>query len=209
MARWTSALLGDWVLLAPAWAMAAEPSGEKFPDAEPPLSLLPTPEDALIDPKMARSWAVLPPRAFVATTVDGLYIATNHLLASQTDRHDPVAQTVSLAVPAWMDFLHLRFSHHTEHHLYPGAGPANYPAVRQALMTHCPDRYHRLSFATALRTLLSCPVAIDTPDSLAHPDGSGSRTVPVPMPAVTAPKESAWTTPSTASITASSGSARA
>ncbi|HVY29851.1 MAG TPA: hypothetical protein VHB79_24995 [Polyangiaceae bacterium] len=51
-------------------AQAAEPSGEKFPEAEPPLAVLPTPEDALIDPKMARSWGVLPPRAFVATTMD-------------------------------------------------------------------------------------------------------------------------------------------
>ncbi|HET7543521.1 MAG TPA: hypothetical protein VFK05_26795 [Polyangiaceae bacterium] len=49
---------------------AAEPSGERFPDAKPPLALLPTPEDALIDPRMARSWATLPPRTFVATTVD-------------------------------------------------------------------------------------------------------------------------------------------
>lgn len=49
---------------------AAEPSGERFPDAKPPLALLPTPEDALIDPRMARSWATLPPRAFAATTVD-------------------------------------------------------------------------------------------------------------------------------------------
>lgn len=51
-------------------ARAAEPAGERFPDAKPPLALLPTPEDALIDPRMARSWATLPPRAFVATTVD-------------------------------------------------------------------------------------------------------------------------------------------
>src|SRR5436190_10279915 len=49
---------------------AAEPAGEKFPDAKPPLALLPTPEDALMDPRMARSWATLPPRQFVATTVD-------------------------------------------------------------------------------------------------------------------------------------------
>ena len=49
---------------------AAEPVGEKFPDAQPPLSLLPTPEDALIDPRMARSWGTLPARRFVATTVD-------------------------------------------------------------------------------------------------------------------------------------------
>jgi len=51
-------------------ARAAEPAGEKFPDAKPPLGLLPTPEDALMDPRMARSWATLPPRPFVATTVD-------------------------------------------------------------------------------------------------------------------------------------------
>jgi hypothetical protein len=49
---------------------AAEPAGEKFPDAKPPLALLPTPEDALMDPRMARSWGTLPPRQFVATTVD-------------------------------------------------------------------------------------------------------------------------------------------
>lgn len=53
-----------------ASAHAAEPAGEKFPDAKPPLALLPTPEDALMDPRMARSWATLPPRPFVATTVD-------------------------------------------------------------------------------------------------------------------------------------------
>jgi hypothetical protein len=49
---------------------AAEPAGERFPDPEPPLGLLPTPEDALMDPRMARSWGTLPPRTFVATTVD-------------------------------------------------------------------------------------------------------------------------------------------
>lgn len=51
-------------------ASAAEPVGEQFPDSSPPLGLLPTPEDALIDPRMARSWATLPPRYFLATTVD-------------------------------------------------------------------------------------------------------------------------------------------
>lgn len=49
---------------------AAEPVGETFPDPKPPLGLLPTPEDALMDPRMARSWGTLPPRTFVATTVD-------------------------------------------------------------------------------------------------------------------------------------------
>ena len=51
-------------------ARAAEPALEKFPDAEPPLGILPTPEDALMDPNMARSWGTLPARQFVATTMD-------------------------------------------------------------------------------------------------------------------------------------------
>jgi hypothetical protein len=36
----------------------------------PPLGLLPAPEDALMDPRMARSWATLPPRWFISSTVD-------------------------------------------------------------------------------------------------------------------------------------------
>lgn len=65
-------LFGPFALLvvAEGVALSAEPSGDKFPDPEAPLGLLPTPEDALIDPKMARSWGTLPARAFVATTFD-------------------------------------------------------------------------------------------------------------------------------------------
>ncbi len=70
-----SAVLGatlalTFVLTLIPEARAAEPSGEKFPDAEAPLGLLPTPPDALMDPSMARSWATLPARPFVATTFD-------------------------------------------------------------------------------------------------------------------------------------------
>ncbi len=69
LARLASLMAGACWFCAPT-AHAAEPSGERFPDAETPLGILPTPEDALIDPKMARSWGTLPPRYFIATTVD-------------------------------------------------------------------------------------------------------------------------------------------
>jgi hypothetical protein len=39
-------------------------------DSNPPLGIFPTPEDALMDPRMARSWAESPSRYFVATTFD-------------------------------------------------------------------------------------------------------------------------------------------
>lgn len=37
---------------------------------KPPLGVFPTGDDALMDPRMARSWAVAPARTFVSTTVD-------------------------------------------------------------------------------------------------------------------------------------------
>jgi len=73
MARRPKLRIALWLALAMTPALpahAAEPVGEKFPDAEVPLGVLPVPDDALIDPKMARSWATLPARAFVATTMD-------------------------------------------------------------------------------------------------------------------------------------------
>ncbi len=101
-----------------------------------------------------------------ATTLDGLYIATNHTLTGQADEHDPLAQTVSLRVPEWLDVLHLRFSHHTEHHVYPHAGPRHYPAIRTALRERFPDRYLELTWPEALGRLLASPVADPVPEAI-------------------------------------------
>lgn len=45
-------------------------SAETIVVEKPPLGILPTPEDALMDPRMARSWGATPARSFVSTTVD-------------------------------------------------------------------------------------------------------------------------------------------
>lgn len=130
-----------------------------------------------------------------ATTLDGIYIATNHMLAGyDPDVHDPVQQTVTLVLPAWVDFLHLRFSHHTEHHLYPTAGPAHYPAIRAALQAHFPAQYHALTLPEALRLLFASPIAIAGENQLAHADGQGARPVPFPL---ARPGEWAETPPAT------------
>jgi fatty acid desaturase len=123
----------------------------------------------------------------IATTMDGLYIATNHMLSGyDAEVHDPVAQTVTLKMPAVIDFLHLRFSHHTEHHLYPTAGPSHYPAIRAALKAHFPGRYHELTMPEALRLLFRSPIAIAGPDALAHVDGKGVTPVTFPLGEATA-----------------------
>jgi hypothetical protein len=51
---------------------ASEPPPPAAPplDPTPPLGILPSSEDALMDPRMARSWGELPPRYFIATSFD-------------------------------------------------------------------------------------------------------------------------------------------
>ena len=77
-----SSLLCVLAITARAGADPLDQVPEKKPSAEapgvtrasdiqrPPLGLLPESEDALVDPRMARSWATAPPRYFVATAVD-------------------------------------------------------------------------------------------------------------------------------------------
>jgi hypothetical protein len=55
----------------PSSAAPALTAPPPLPDTDrPPLGLFPTPEDALIDPRMARTWGELPARTFVATAID-------------------------------------------------------------------------------------------------------------------------------------------
>jgi hypothetical protein len=49
--------------------VGSDPTGTPL-DPRPPLGLLPTSSDALIDPRMARSWGANPARLFLSTTVD-------------------------------------------------------------------------------------------------------------------------------------------
>jgi hypothetical protein len=59
---------------APHQAVSEQASADAEPASKdtgrPPLGLFPSSDDALIDPRMARSWGALPPRTFVSTAFD-------------------------------------------------------------------------------------------------------------------------------------------
>lgn len=121
---------------------------------------------------------------FVGASLAGAYIATNHLLCGHVEdprQSDVLATTVSLRVPAWLDVLHLRFSHHVEHHLFPGAPASVLPQVRRALLRRFPERFVILGWGEALRMLLRSPIAIESSNTLVHADGTGARRVDHPV----------------------------
>lgn len=107
------------------------------------------------------------------------YIYTNHMLSPLREDNDPLLTSVSLKLPAFLDCLHGNFSHHSEHHVFPGLNGRYLPLVRQLLQQRHPHRYRLLSGTHAWRLLLSTPRFYRDAGTLA--DWNGTRTMAVPM----------------------------
>lgn len=118
------------------------------------------------------SWAflfiyVVP--VLVANAVIMSYIATNHFLNSLTVVNDPLANTLSVSNPRWLEKLHMQFGYHVEHHIFPTISARHAPAVRDALIRLYGDRYLTLRHSRALRLLYARPKVHATPDTLIDP----------------------------------------
>jgi fatty acid desaturase len=85
------------------------------------------------------------------------YIYTNHMLCELTPVNDPLINSISLRVPKIFDLLHLNFSFHTEHHIFPGLNSDYYPIVQQLLLGLYPDRYNLLNADMAWKLMLATP----------------------------------------------------
>ena len=91
--------------------------------------------------------------ALVTSSIVMSYIFTNHFLNPLTMSSDPLANTTSIIVYQIFDWLHLNFSYHIEHHVFPGMNSDYYPNVSHLLMKHYGNRYNRISFGDAWNRL--------------------------------------------------------
>ena len=105
----------------------------------------------------------------VANVVLMSYIATNHFLNPLTEINDPLANSLSVTSPRWLETLHLQFGYHVEHHLFPTLSGRHAPAVRDVLVRLYGDRYLTLPHARALRLLYSRPKLHEGHDTLIDP----------------------------------------
>jgi fatty acid desaturase len=107
------------------------------------------------------------------------YIYTNHLLCPLDESNDPLANTLSLRLPPLLDLLHFNFSHHVEHHIFPGLNSSHYPQVRQLLLQRYPDRYQLLEGRRAWRLLLATPRHYRDGGGVCSADGRRAMALPV------------------------------
>ncbi len=105
----------------------------------------------------------------VANAMIMSYIATNHFLNPLTETNDPLANTLSVTAPRWIERLHLQFGYHVEHHLFPTLSGRHAPAVRDVLRRLYGERYLAMPHARALRLLYTRPKVHDGYDALIDP----------------------------------------
>ena len=106
------------------------------------------------------------------------YIFTNHLLCCMTDKNDVLVNSLSIRVPKIFDLLHINFSCHTEHHIFPGMNPSYYPMVQELLLTHYPDQFNLMDADKAWKLMLETPRHYL--DKTTFTDWSGTKLVPCP-----------------------------
>lgn len=97
------------------------------------------------------------------------YIATNHLLNPLTPVNDPLANSLTVTKPRWVDALHFNFSHHTEHHIFPAMNPKFAPKVKALTKELWADRYNEMPHWKALLTLWKTPRLYRDDSQLADP----------------------------------------
>lgn len=85
------------------------------------------------------------------------YIYTNHMVSRMTSINDPLLNSLSIRMPKIFDWLHLNFSYHSEHHIFPSINSDYYPQVRELLELHYPGRLNLLDAREAWRLLLQTP----------------------------------------------------
>jgi len=105
----------------------------------------------------------------VANIVVMSYVATNHLLHPLVDHPDNVTTTLGVTTFRLLDAIHLHFSHHLEHHLFPSVSHRYYPLIRDSARRHAPDKYLAPSHWRVLRLLLSTPRFYAGPEILVNP----------------------------------------
>jgi fatty acid desaturase len=91
----------------------------------------------------------------IANSIVMAYILTNHSLSPQTQRNDPLINSLSVTVPRFIDWITLHFGYHVEHHLFPSMSTRHARAVRELIRRYWPERYQSMPLWRALQRLHS------------------------------------------------------
>src|SRR5215831_5638012 len=113
-------------------------------------------------------YAILVPW-MVVNSVLMSYITTNHFLRPLTQENEPLLHSMSVTSPRWVDWMHLNFSHHVEHHFFPAMNWKYTPLVRQKILAYAPEQFLAPPHWKALYWLYRTPRVYQDDTTLVNP----------------------------------------
>jgi fatty acid desaturase len=97
-------------------------------------------------------WAVVIP-LFVMSYILSSYVVTNHHPALVGVGEEKILNSCSVTVNPVIQFFHLEFGLHTEHHLFPDISPQHLPRIREKLLQNYSAQYCSHSKTEALKKI--------------------------------------------------------
>lgn len=107
------------------------------------------------------------------------YLYTHHMLCPMSETDDCLMTTLSVRVPRIVDYLHVNFSYHTEHHVFPTINSDYYPLVQQLLIEKFPEKLNLIPIQEAWRLMLQTPIHYK--DETTFTDTLGTQLVTCPQ----------------------------
>ena len=97
------------------------------------------------------------------------FILTNHSLSPLTGVNDPLANSLTVTAPRWIEWLTLGFGFHVEHHLFPAMSSRHAREVRQILQNRWPNEYQSMPLVRAMIALHKHPRVYKNSTTLVDP----------------------------------------
>jgi fatty acid desaturase len=97
------------------------------------------------------------------------YISTNHNLNPLTPHNDTLVNSLSVTNNPILEFLHLNFGYHVEHHLFPNMNPVHAKKVHALLKKNYADDYQVMPKWQAIKALYKTARIYKTANVLMNP----------------------------------------
>lgn len=97
------------------------------------------------------------------------YISTNHNLSPMTKHNDPLQNSLTVTNPPVLEFFHLNFGYHVEHHIFPTMSPAYAKQVHKVLKSEFTEDYKVMPKWLAIKKLYATARIYKNSTTLIHP----------------------------------------
>ncbi len=114
-------------------------------------------------------WVVLIPFLFM-NYLPFSYISTNHNLSPMTKDNDPLANSLTVTNHPILEFLHINFGYHVEHHLFPTVSGVHLKKIHHVLKNEHPDKLQVMPKWKAIVKLYKTPRIYKNSKTLIHPE---------------------------------------